>query len=229
MKSKLGDLATDVFAAILAFRAAANEERQPYRAFRQELVDFLADFERRAQRERLDPNGDAYLALIALADESVLASDWEDVDEWSRRTLAMDLLEGELRVGDRFFERLDKLLRGDEEDVLEIYYNCLCAGFRGKHFDDAATLRTIRNRVYARVVDVDPRDGGPLTPDAYGRDLERPMMTRRFPIWWALPFVLGVVGLYGAYYVVLGQQADDIARETVAEFEWSAAPANGGR
>lgn len=229
MKSKLSGLATDVVAAILAFRAATNEERPPYRAFRQELVDFLSDFERRAQRERLDSNGDAYLALIALADESVLSSDWEDVDEWSRRTLAMDLLEGELRVGDRFFERLEKLLRGEDEDVLEIYYVCLCAGFRGRHFDDPATLRTIRNRVYGRVVDADPREGGPLTPDAYGRDLERPMITRRFPIWWALPFVLGVIGLYGAYYVVLGQQAGDIAQETVADFEWTAAAPEGGR
>ncbi len=221
MNSKLFGLATDALSSVFAFRATPNEERPPFRVFRQEMFDLLSDFERRAQRDRLDPGRDAFLALVALIDETVLASDWDEAEDWRNRTLAMEMLDGETRTGDLFFDRLEKLQRGDQPDVLEIYFACLCAGFRGKHFDDAGALRAIQTRLYQRLVEEDPREEGRLTPDAYGRDLERPMITRRFPIYWALPFVLGAVGLYAAYYLVLTRQADDISRETTAEFRWS--------
>jgi len=228
MTPRLSDLATDVFATIFAFRAAGNDARPPFRVFRQELIDALSDFERRAKKDRLDPSGDALFALIALGDETVLASDWEDAEDWRSKTLAMELLQGETRAGEVFFDRLEKAIRGDDEEVLQVFFTALCAGFRGRYFDDPGALRAVQNRLYQRLVPADPRDEGKLTPDAYGRNLERPMMTRRFPIYWALPFVFGVVGLYAAYYVVLGQQAEEIAQESVAQFNWSRpAPAAG--
>jgi type VI secretion system protein ImpK len=216
MTGKLSDLATDFFATVLAFRAAGNDERPPYRTFRQEIEDLLSDFQRRAERERLDARGDARYAMIALIDETVLASDWEDADEWRDKPLAIKEFQ-DANAGEVFFDKLEQLMRGEDQEVLEIYYTCLCAGFRGKYRDDPGTLRSLRNRLYGRIVGTDPQEEGKLTPDAYGHDLERPLITRRFPLFWAVPFVLGTIGLYGAFYLILTQQVRDISQKTTAQ------------
>ena len=216
MTGALSGLATDFFATVFAFRAATNDERPPYRTFRQEVEDLLADFERRAERERLDARGDARYALVALIDETVLASDWHDADEWRDKPLAIKEFQ-DANAGEAFFDKLDRLARGEDREVLEIYYTCLCAGFRGKFRDDPGTLRSLRNRIYGRIVSTDPQEEGKLTPDAYGRDLERPLITRRFPLLWALPFVLGTIGLYAAFYFILSQQVREITQKTAGE------------
>jgi len=222
MTGKLSELATDFFATVFAFRAATNEERPPYRTFRQEIEDLLSDFGRRAERERLDPRGDARYAMVALIDETVLASDWPDADEWRDKPLAIKEFQ-DANAGEVFFDKLDRLARGEDQEVLEMYYTCLCAGFRGKHRDDPGTLRSLRSRIYGRIVGTDPQEEGKLTPDAYGHDLERPIITRRFPIFWAIPFVLGTIGLYVAFYFILSQQVQEISREAVGDV--SPAPA----
>jgi type VI secretion system protein ImpK len=214
MTGKLGDLATDFFATVFAFRAATNDERPPYRTFRQEVEDLLSDFERRAERERLDSRADARYALVALVDETVLASNWEDADEWRDKPLAIKEFQ-DANAGEVFFDKLERLQRGEDQEVLEIYYTCLCAGFRGKYRDDPGTLRSLRNRIYGRIITSDPLEEGKLTPDAYGHDLERPLITRRFPLFWAVPFVLGTIGLYGAFYFILSQQVREISRDAV--------------
>lgn len=215
MSTTLSDLATDLFATVFAFRAASNAERPPYRTFRQEVEDLIGDFARRTDRERLDSRGDARYALVALVDETVLASDWEDAAEWREKPLAIREFQ-DANSGEVFFDKLDRLGRSDDDEVVEIYYTCLCAGFRGKYRDDPETLRALRSRLYSRVVPRDPDQEGKLTPDAYGHDLERPLITRRFPLFWALPFVLGTIGLYAAFYVILSQQVDEISREATA-------------
>src|SRR2546427_3994280 len=90
----------DLFATILAFRAAGNEERAPYRIFRQEVMDRVAEFDRRTEREKLDPNGEARSALVALIDETVMNSTWDDAAEWSRNPLQMQYY-GDFTLGER--------------------------------------------------------------------------------------------------------------------------------
>lgn len=209
MKPTLRDLSADVVAAVLAFRAAGNEERPLFRVFRQEIMDLLGDFERRTERERLDPDGDARFALVALIDETVMSSNWDDATEWATKPLQMQYY-GDFTAGDRFFERLEELQREAEDDILEVFYTCLCAGFRGRYRDDATTLMAIRNKVFQRLTVPQLRDETHLTPEAYGRDLERPLLIRRFPFVWALPFAIGALGLYVAYYVILERQVGQI-------------------
>jgi type VI secretion system protein ImpK len=211
MKPTLRTLSADVFAAVLGFRAASNDERPHYRAFRQEATDLIAEFERRTERERLDLDGDARFALVALIDETVMSSDWSEATEWAAKPLQMQYW-GDFTAGDRFFERLEQLQSHADDDLLEVYYICLCAGFRGRYRDDATTLMAIRNKLFQRLSVPQLTDEVHLTPEAYGRNLERPLITRRFPFAWVVPFVAGAVGLYAAYYVILERQVDSVAR-----------------
>jgi len=209
MSATLRELSADLLATVFAFRAASNDERPTYRAFRQEVTDLIGRFDRRVESERRDPNGYARFALIALVDETVMNSGWESAAEWSREPLQMHFY-GDFTAGDRFFERLDELRAGADDDVLEVYFNTLCAGFRGKYRDDPTTLSSIRNKLFQRLSVPSLRDEPRLTPEAYGRNLERPLMTRRFRFWWMLPFAGAALGLYVAYYFILEHQVDQI-------------------
>jgi type VI secretion system protein ImpK len=205
----LRDATADLFATILAFRAATNEERAPYRIFRQEVSDRIAEFDRRCERENRDPNGEARFALVALIDETVMNSDWDDAAEWSRNPLQMQYY-GDFTAGDRFFERLEKLQAGANDELLEVYFTVLCAGFRGRYRDDPHALMTIRSRLFQRLPVPNLRDETHLTPEAYGRTLERPRLTRRIPIAWLVPVLVAVIVLYGAYYLILERQVAEI-------------------
>ena len=209
MSRSLRELSAELFAMILAFRAAGNDERPPYRIFRQEVMDRVAEFDRRVERENVDPGGDARFAIVALVDETVMNSDWPDAAEWARNPLQMHYY-GDFTAGDRFFERLERLQANASDDLLEVYFNTLCASFRGRYRDDPSGLLAIRNRLFHRLAVPNLRDEARLTPEAYGRNLERPLLTRRFPLAWVLPFVIAAIGLYGAYYFILERQVDDI-------------------
>ena len=210
MTSSLRDATADLFATILAFYAAGHGERAPYGVFRQEVTDRVAEFDRRCERDKLDPNGEARLALVALIDETVMNSDWGDAPEWARNPLQMQYY-GDFTLGDRFFERLERLHSGTDDSLLEVYFNCLCAGFRGRYRDDPHALMTIRSRLFQRLPVPNLRDETHLTDEAYGRNLERPRLTRRISVAWLLPFVIGVIVLYAAYYFILERQVADIS------------------
>jgi type VI secretion system protein ImpK len=207
----LRELSANLLATVFAFRAASNDERRTYRVLRQEVTDLIRQFEQHADRERLDPNGYARFALVALVDESVMSSDWGNAAEWAREPLQMHYY-GDFTAGDRFFPRLEELQVGADEDMLELYFICLCAGFRGRYRDDPAMLSSIRTKLFQRLSVPGLRDEPHLTPEAYGRNLERPLMTRRFRLWWLLPFAAAALGLYVAYYAILEGQVRDIER-----------------
>ena len=222
----LRKLAGSVIASLLDFRARTREERPAYQHLRSELVDLLSDFQRRSKRYGLDEYGHAHFALVALADESAMSVEWDGERKWEENPLQVELF-GKFDAGDRFFARLKEAQDDDDPGVLEVFFNCLCAGFQGVHRNDPSALRSLRGRLMQRLEVLDLRDENFLTPDAYGRDLERPLLTRRFPIAWALPIVLGAVGLYVGYYVMLDRQARDIvdsARTSANEEVHSAAP-----
>jgi type VI secretion system protein ImpK len=216
-KPTLRTLSSDLIATVLAFRAAGNDERPTYRVFRQEIMDLIDRFERNADQARIDPNGDARFALVALIDETVMSSDWDGATEWAASPLQMHYF-GDFNAGTRVFERIEEVQRHAEEDLLELYFTVLCAGFRGQYNDDPTALMSIRNKLYRRLPVPQLRDEGHLTPEAYGRELERPLLTRRFPFVWLVPFFVGAVGLYAAYYIILEAQVvgiESLAREPI--------------
>jgi type VI secretion system protein ImpK len=206
---KLAEHYAEFFAAVFAFRAAGNDERPSYGPFRAHVMSLLADARRQAEGENLDPKDYAHYAAVALVDEAIMTSEWPGADQWRREPLQKHYFDNFL-AGEHFFSRLDELRGGAEDELLEVYFLCLCAGFQGRFRDDREELRSRRRKLFQQLRPVDPKDEKHLTEEAYGRNLERSLARSRFPLWWLAPFVLGAAGLYVAYYVVLHQQVNGL-------------------
>ena len=220
---RLCDLAGDLFAALLTFRAAERAEKPQYRKFRQEIGDLLGDFQRRAERAGLDRNSEGRFAMVALADEIAMTADWDGAAQWKREALQIEHFQVAYG-GEAFFDRAEQVVKSEDPDMMELYYTCLCAGFVGEMRADAQGLSALRNRLYQRIATIDLRDESHLTPDAYGHHLERPLLIRRFGVLWALPFVLGAIGLYVGYYVTLDRQVAAIPSGAVSAAAAPVAP-----
>jgi len=78
----------------------------------------------------------ARYALCALIDEIVLGSRWEIKGQWMSNPLQMAFF-GDFTAGEQFFTRLDALQQdlAHNVDAVEVYAQCLAAGFRGKYAD----------------------------------------------------------------------------------------------
>jgi type VI secretion system protein ImpK len=207
--SALADAYSECFATVFAFRAARDDERPGYGAFRSHVMAQLADARRKTEDERLDPRGYAQYAVVALVDETVMSSTWPGAEQWRREPLQVHYYDN-LLAGERFFVRLEEL-RGDADgDLLEVYFLCLCAGFQGRYRDEASELSVRRRKLYQQLHPLELREEKHLTEEAYGRSLERSLARSRFPLWWVAPFIVGAVGLYVAFWVVLNQQVNGL-------------------
>jgi type VI secretion system protein ImpK len=94
----------------------------------------------RARREARAAGSDdaavraASYAAVALVDETVQRSDWEQKDEWLARPLQRERF-GRFDAGEEFFAALDRLREApvDNAGALEVYYLCLALGFEGQY------------------------------------------------------------------------------------------------
>jgi type IV/VI secretion system ImpK/VasF family protein len=207
--SALADAYSECFATVFAFRAASDDERPGYGAFRSHVMAQLADARRTVEDERLDPRGYAQYAVVALVDEIVLSSTWPGAEQWRREPLQVHYYDN-LLAGEQFFVRLEEL-RGDADaDLLEIYFLCLCAGFQGRFRDEPGELSSRRRKLFQQLRPLELHDEKHLTEEAYGRPLERSLVRSRFPLWWIAPFLAGAVGLYVAYWGVLNGQVNEL-------------------
>ena len=96
---------------------------------------------------------EAAFALVALLDETVLVSVPSLRDSWLSMPLQRRYF-NETAAGARFFEHLNRRLGAvDGFEVLEVYYLCLCVGFRGcfSMRGQEAELASIRGRVRDRL------------------------------------------------------------------------------
>jgi len=107
--------------------------------FRDRVKQFLAGFERGAQRlgSAAEDSHLAKFAFCALVDEVVLGSDFRIREAWERRPLQTELF-GEQLAGERFFDHLERLRQGGAPrvQVLEVFHLCLLLGFQGRYLLD---------------------------------------------------------------------------------------------
>jgi type VI secretion system protein ImpK len=75
---------------------------------------------------------DAKFALAAFVDETVLAGGFPLREEWERYPLQLEYFK-EALAGNKFFDRLEGLIKQGETDVVEVYYICLLLGFKGRY------------------------------------------------------------------------------------------------
>ena len=138
------------------FLSACRRQVQAFPAdagwMRGKLEDLLADME---QRSKSDPRLEATFQqacypLVYLADEILLTCGWAGESEWSA-----DLLEtrrfGTQHAGLDFFTRLDQAMEEDNAALLEIFFRCLCLGFKGKLVKQPEAIHNLRRDLYRRL------------------------------------------------------------------------------
>tara|TARA_R110002094_G_scaffold79448_5_gene85342 strand:- start:567 stop:1259 length:693 start_codon:yes stop_codon:yes gene_type:complete len=133
---RLPELCSELFAFALSLRSA----KEPGDA-EQLFATVSRLLEQLGQRARDGGIDSAHLdaaryAFCALIDETVLGSRWEIKSAWMSKPLQMSYY-GDFTAGEQFYQRLEGL-RSDlahNLDVLEVYAQCLAAGFRGKYAD----------------------------------------------------------------------------------------------
>ncbi len=106
----------------------------PSNEMRHMIHDLFKKFEERGANNgyRESQLQDTKFALAAFVDETVLAGGFPLREEWERYPLQLEFFK-EALAGNKFFERLDWLIKQGETDVVEIYYLCLLLGFKGKY------------------------------------------------------------------------------------------------
>jgi len=132
-ENELVKLVDPVLALILQLRARVISASQE---LRRQIDNHLKQVETRGaaagySAQQLE---DARFALVAFADETVLAGGGAMRQEWERYPLQLEYFK-EAFAGTKFFDRLERLLKQPEQqaDVIEVYYLCLILGFKGKY------------------------------------------------------------------------------------------------
>jgi len=196
--------ATPLFQLIMRIKAGliapSNELRRSIDGLLKKLEEQGA--KRGYQEQQLQ---NAKFALAAFVDETVLAGGFPLREEWELYPLQLEYFK-EALAGDKFFERLDGLLKQTEAeaDVIEIYYLCLLLGFKGKYdvFLEDQLPGVIRN-VEEALRRAGRLRAGILSPHGLLNDQpEPPPPEPELPLWVKLG-VVASVGLVALTYLVL--------------------------
>jgi len=133
---RLPELCGELFAFALSLRSAKDPgDAEQLFATIGRLLEQLGQRARDAGVDSAHLDAARY-AFCALLDETVLGSRWEIKSAWMSKPLQMSYY-GDFTAGEQFYQRLEGL-RGDlthNVDAIEVYAQCLAAGFRGKYAD----------------------------------------------------------------------------------------------
>jgi type VI secretion system protein ImpK len=166
----LGRIASDVIATAVLFREAPDGMRPELPALRNHLLALLDAFVRHPAAQGVPEEVDeARFALVALADEMIIVSDWSQRERWRADSLQLQLYQTN-RAGDEFYERL-AALRPDQNQAREVYYACLALGFEGRYAgreaDRAELMRQQFEMLRAAHHALDIAAVRPVAPPAY--------------------------------------------------------------
>ncbi|MCK5940614.1 MAG: type IVB secretion system protein IcmH/DotU [Planctomycetes bacterium] len=212
---RLPALCSDLFAFALSLRTSqAPEDCDRLQATIAGLLEKLGQRCRDAGVDSAHLDAARY-ALIALLDEIVLGSRWELKTQWMSKPLQMSYY-GDFTAGEQFYQRLDALLQDTEAnvDAIEVYAQCLAAGFRGKHAD-LAGMQKIDDLLAELTGKIR------LARGVEGRALSRPLVrtevlseeTRRLPVWVVAAAGAGLaLLLWFVLDSLLASQADEFLR-----------------
>ena len=110
--------------------------------------------------------------VAALLDDLALNTPWGGASAWPRQPLVV-MLRGDVDAGTQFFTRLDELERHPNRDreLLELQYDCMALGFRGKYRvpgrSGDRSLNAVRVAAARFLRDADA-EGAPLSPNWKG-------------------------------------------------------------
>ena len=202
-KNDLVAFAGPIFDLILRIKAGIVA---PSNELRPQVAAMLADFEKRADRYRFNHKivQVAKFALASFVDETVLTNNFPLRDEWEKYALQLEYF-GEQLAGNKFFEKLDAMLKQIEttQDAVEIYYVCMLLGFKGRYgvYEQEKLLAIMQKtaNVLVKVGKIKPIE---LSPNWLANDQPKPPEKRGMPVWAKISALSGL-GLALIVYLMM--------------------------
>lgn len=218
-KNDLVTFAGPVFDLILRLKAGIVA---PSNDLRPKIASMLEEFERRAERYRFNNKivQVSKFALAAFVDEAVLTNNFPLKNEWERNPLQLEYF-GEQLAGNKFFEKLDAMLKQIEvtQDAVEIYYFCMLLGFKGRYaVYEQDKLLAIMQETANALVKVGKIKPVELSPNWFANDQPKPPEKRGMPVW-AKIGALGGLGLAFIVYLVMFLMSSKFLQDTAAALQ----------
>jgi type VI secretion system protein ImpK len=202
-KNDLVTFAGPIFDLVLRLKAGIVT---PSNDLRPKIAGMLEDFEKRAERYRFNHKiiQVSKFALASFVDETVLTNNFPLKNEWEKNPLQLEHF-GEQLAGNKFFEKLDAMLKQIEvtKDAVEIYYFCMLLGFKGRYaiYEQEKLLATMQQTANAlvKVGKISPVE---LSPHWLANDQPAPPEKRGMPVWAKIGAISGL-GLGVIVYFIL--------------------------
>jgi len=145
----------------------------------------------------------ASFALVAFIDETIINSNWSQKEIWQSFPLQLELF-NRYDAGDEYYVYLDSFRKHPQNhaDLLEIYYQCMALGFKGKYqFQKREQLRDLIGDIYLDLRrSTDPSDIV-LSPHGQRKDeIADAVKKGKLPIW-PICIALATVGLL--FYIIM--------------------------
>jgi len=234
-------IAKGFFATMMPFRTEEGRNRYDYVTFRRTMQEVLAAQEAQAGSRRVDFEiyEDAKYAMVALVDELAIVSDWAFRNDWAQEPLELTVFTSNV-AGEEFFDRMQNLKKRfaasrDEPErntilgALEVFFTCLECGFKGRHRGEAeGELNAVRSGLLGLLwPEGDQRQHQALFPAAYGEGGKAEQRIRKMNIWPVVVglVLIGAVGLYFAFSMMLGSNARKMERVVSERAEEALMPA----
>ena len=218
-KNDLITFAGPIFDLILRLKAGIVA---PSNELRPKIMGLLTDFEQRAERYRFNHKiiQVSKFALAAFVDETVLTNNFPLKIEWEKNPLQLELF-GEQLAGNKFFEKLDSMLKQIEttQDAVEVYYFCMLLGFKGRYaiYEQEKLLATMQETANAlvKVGKIKPVE---LSPNWLANDQPAPPKKRGMPVW-AKIGAAGGLGLAFIVYIIMFLLSSKFIQDTVDKLQ----------
>jgi type VI secretion system protein ImpK len=219
-KNDLVTFAGPLFDLILRLKAGIVA---PSNDLRPQVAGMLNDFEKRAERYRFSSKivQVSKFALASFVDETVLINNFPMRNEWERNPLQLEYF-GEQLAGNKFFEKLDSMLKQIEvtQDAVEIYYVCMLLGFKGRYaVYEQEKLLAIMQETANALVKVGKIKPVELSPNWLANDQPTPPKKRGMPVWAKIGAMAGL-GLAVVVYLVMFLMSSSFLQDAVGGLQF---------
>ncbi len=172
----LNQACAPLFLYLTTFRRNAQSSRATIEGLQSSLQ---REFEKTRTRADRDPRlADQFervrYALVATADQVVLSSDWSQRAGWSMHLLETHYF-GRAEGGKQFYRLVEDVLKDASDEaaeLAEVLFTCMALGFQGELLGERSELERRRMQLFEKAR-LPGSLGSALTPDAYGRNMQR--------------------------------------------------------
>ncbi len=177
---------SELLAYMCHLKRVLSSENPPADELRAKIENLLAKGEQalKATGTGEDTVRLSRFALCAWIDEMLMNASWKGREQWSRGLLQTKYFQT-TNAGEDFFSYLDSIPQ-NHLALREIYYLCLCLGFKGKYCKpgDEKFIKDLKVSLIASLRSPDspsPHSQTPLFPEGYPQDLESAQVLGKGP------------------------------------------------